>query len=614
MRLADQYADALALFDARLRDMLAPSDAADIVDWLESSVPSIPYSPNNGPFTRDSAPWMIEPLRACTDPEVRLVMLLACIQASKSQLLELLTAHIVAREPGPTLCLQDNDLNAKDWATSRLHVLWGAMPRVSAKVGADKLPPHAMQLPHMPLWCYGAFNERNLQRRSIRWLLGDEFWLWPRGHIAEALARLTAFKELGKAVLASQGGVDGDEGHELWKTTTQEEYGFACPECGGENIWGESGIRFPEDAKLEKGWDMRKLRAGVRYGCRHCAASWPDTNESRALLNSEAHRRYIVTNPNADPRKRGFRWRAEAVRSWTDLAEKIVRAKRLYEETGDDTERRIFRQKHEAEFWAEEVDAGAFESSAGDYMMAEDWHEEAAIDARGRVVPMAQGLTPLRQVLVDCQRDGYWHLCLSCSRDGRFRVRGLGKSPDKAGVERFVAAHKVDPQFVFLDAGDSDDEFWIWLAARKWRALRGDQRKSFPWKVMGRAGSLETVFRPVSPAGHYGASTVHKVPVFHFSNLVLKDMLARLRKRGAWALPADGGDELADQKDSERRVKNRRGEPEWQLVGKRANHLFDCAVMGLFAPLSLGIIGPSPEDGTEEKPEASEEYQAEPSR
>ena len=80
MRLADQYADALALFDARLRDMLAPSDAADIVDWLESSVPSIPYSPNNGPFTRDSAPWMIEPLRACTDPEVRLVMLLACIQ------------------------------------------------------------------------------------------------------------------------------------------------------------------------------------------------------------------------------------------------------------------------------------------------------------------------------------------------------------------------------------------------------------------------------------------------------------------------------------------------------------------------------------------------------
>jgi len=595
MSLFDEYGEATEAFDSRIRAMLTPADGGDIVDWLEKAVPAIPYSPNNGPFRRESAPWIIEPLRACVDPEVRLCVLLACIQASKSQLLELLTGHIVAREPGPTLCLQDNDLNAKDWATSRLHVLWGAMPEVSAKVGAEKLPPHNMQFAHMPLWCYGAFNERNLQRRSIRWLLGDEFWLWPRGHIAEAMARLTAFGDLGKAVFASQGGLDGDDGHELWKTTTQEEYGFACPHCGGVNIWSEKGLRFPPEAKGERGWDIAKLRAGVRYGCDHCEATWADSNEARALLNSDAHRRYVVTNPNADPRKRGFRWRAEAVRSWADLAERIVRAKQLYEDTGDDTARRIYRQKHEAEFWTEEADTGAFASPSGEYNMADAWEEEASIDARGRVVKAGTdagvGAVPLRVVTVDCQRDGYWALCQSWSADGRARVRGWEHCPDKRGVEAFVKRHGVDAQFVFLDAGDSDDEFWVWLASRKWRALRGDQRKSFPWKVITRGGKVETVLRPVSARSEYGGSTIHKVPVFFFSNLVLKDILARLRKRGTWSLPADGGEVLAEQMDSERRLRNKRGEPEWQQVGRRDNHLFDCAVMQLFTALSLGVVG-----------------------
>ncbi|MFI3244273.1 MAG: hypothetical protein R3Y56_08480 [Akkermansia sp.] len=45
----------------------------------------------------------------------------------------------------------------------------------------------------MTLWMAGAYNRKNLQTRSIRWLIGDETWLWPQGHMAEAEARVTAF-------------------------------------------------------------------------------------------------------------------------------------------------------------------------------------------------------------------------------------------------------------------------------------------------------------------------------------------------------------------------------------------------------------------------------------
>lgn len=607
MNLTLEYADGLAAFERAIRNQVAPADDCDIIEWLEKNVPKIPYSPNNGPFRRESAPWLIDPLRACVDPEVRMVQILACIQAGKSMLLEFLTAHILAREPGPTLALQDKDENAKDWSESRLHQLWSVMPAVVDKIGRDeKMPAYSMRFPHMTLWSLGAFNERNLQRRSIKWLLADEYWLYPKGHIAEALGRLTAYEGLSKAVLASQGGLEGDEGHDLWKTTTQKEYGFNCPSCGGENIWTESGIIFPPEARMRDGnWHIPNLRAGVKFGCKHCPTTWADTNESRALLNGDDCRTYIQTNNDADPRKQGFRWRAVAARSWADQAEKIVRARRIYDETGDDTQRRIHKQKQEADFWADAPDTGIFSAPMGSYEMADPWHDEAGVNERGRVLAMAPGLNPLRVVTVDCQRDGYWCLCRSWDKSGNSRLRGWKHARTREDVEAFVRDFGVSAKFVFLDAGDSDDEFWIWLKRTGWRALRGDQRHEFQWKVMNRnTGKLEEVRRPVSPERTYGASAVHKVPVYYFSNLILKDMLTRLRNRGQWTEATDCGEELKQQMESERRVKKKDGEWEWQQIGSRDNHLWDCSVMQLFPLYMLNVIGPDRTEETQSAPSA----------
>ena len=65
----------------------------------------------------------------------------------------------------------------------------------------------------MTLWVLGAHNKTNLQRRSIRWLIGDETWRWPVGHMAEAEARVTAFGWLGKCLFMSQGAEENDDTH-----------------------------------------------------------------------------------------------------------------------------------------------------------------------------------------------------------------------------------------------------------------------------------------------------------------------------------------------------------------------------------------------------------------
>lgn len=595
MSINAEYAVAASTFEARARAILRPDDGEDIVSWLEANVKSIPYSPTPGPFRSGSTPWIIEPLRAMADPEVRQVCLLACVQASKSQAIELLTAYILARDPGPTLALQASDAEAKDWTLGRLHPLWSKTEAVGRRAGVITDAMHTdIRMPHMQMWCRGAMNEKNLQRISIRWLLMDEPWQYPTGHIAQAKARVTAFGAFGKVIMSAQGGEDGDDWHREWKTTTQETWGFACPECDHEQVFAWESIVYPERAKLPDGTYDRRELVRLTYKCSGCGHHFPDSNESRRRMNERG--RYIVTNPNADARNRGFSWNALAVRSWYDLALKMIAAKEEFNSSGDNTARKIVMQKELAKFWVEEADESPFNFSPGGYNMSDPWPEEAGVYDKGLVGEMAPGRIPLRIVTVDCQRAGFWAMCRSWSRSGKSRLRGWAYLRTREEVEQFVDKHGVHRQFVFLDAGDSDDEFWIWLARKNWRALRGDQRKEFKWDVRDRSNRLVQVFRPISAEIRYGASGVHKVPVYFFSTLILKDMLTRLRKTSAWTEADDCGRELLEQMESEKVGKNGRGEREWQLIGRRANHLWDCATMQLFAPLYLGVIGAKRDD------------------
>ena len=98
------------------KNVLRPSDSGDVVEWLEQNVNAIPDSPMPGPFRSDRTPWIAEALRIAADPETKLLTVLASIQSGKSLFARLFTCHIVANAPGPTMVLQANDNEAKDFA------------------------------------------------------------------------------------------------------------------------------------------------------------------------------------------------------------------------------------------------------------------------------------------------------------------------------------------------------------------------------------------------------------------------------------------------------------------------------------------------------------------
>ncbi len=164
---------------------------------------------------------------------------------------ELTLCCIIANIPGPCLWLDQTDEDAKDESESRIQKLFESCEPVKKLFPRNKNKQRNTTVHFsngMTLWLLGAHNKTNLQRRSIRWLFGDETWRWPVGHMAEAEARTTAFGWLGKCVFMSQGSEDNDETHKKFETTDMREWHYKCP--GGEEFVSYSWENVEWDAVL----------------------------------------------------------------------------------------------------------------------------------------------------------------------------------------------------------------------------------------------------------------------------------------------------------------------------------------------------------------------------
>ena len=207
--------------EALWREAWTPPDRQDVWAWAEHHIESIPYSPIPGRFRVLHSPMLKEVMQEMVNPRTRLVSIIAAVQSSKSTAIEVALCYIISNLPGPTLWLDQNDDDAKDQAEGRLRKLFDSCQPVKALYPADKYKMRNTTIHFangMTLWVEGAYNKSNLQRRSIRWLIGDETWRWPQGHMAEAEARTTAFGWLGKCIFCSQGGFDGDDLVNYYKT------------------------------------------------------------------------------------------------------------------------------------------------------------------------------------------------------------------------------------------------------------------------------------------------------------------------------------------------------------------------------------------------------------
>ena len=588
------------------RGVMRPAYSGDPVEWLEANVTAIPDSPMPGPFRSERTPWIAEALRIAADPETRLLTILASIQSGKSLLARLLSCYVIANQPGPTMILQATDAEAKDFSIRYLRPVWNNCPPVKAKFKNDDMERSTTSdFDRMTIYCRGIHNETNLQRLSLRYVIADECWMAPPGHLAEASARVTAFGWMGKRIFMSQGGVDGQEFHQLHESTDMRDWNMCCPSCGHLQPWTWSQVKFPDDSKVNDEWDLIRVSQNTTYECVSCKARLPDTNATRQEANSKG--KFVSTKPSSNASYVGLHWNSMATMSWGELAVMMIKAKESIEEYGDEEPLRIFIQKRLAEKFEEQPDEIKTEAKPGDFVMGADWEHEGGF-VKGRPT-VFHAITPeqrtepdfvrMRFMGVDVQKRGFYWVIRGWSGDGRSRLVDCGYCFAWSQIKEIHTKYQVHSANVFIDSGYQPDDVLQACAANGWVATRGDQRNEFAWRVKTPAG-LKTELRPYS-APVVEAVGNKRVKRFYFSNLRLKDVLAALIKRGKHMIPKDVSDEYKEQMKSEKRTIGTNGKPFWDPIAKD-NHFWDCEVICILPALAWRLTGRA-EEAVESKPE-----------
>lgn len=561
--------------------------------WCEENVKNIPYSPILGHFKSANSPWVREVMEAMSDPDIRLVSIVAPVQSSKTIGAELCLCYIVANFPGPCLWLSQTDADAKDQAEARLHKLFSECDAVKKLFPADRHKKKTQTVffsNGMTLWVLEAHAKSNLQSRSIRWLIGDETWQWPNGHMQQAEARVTAFGWLGKCIFLSQGGMENDDTHRKFETTDMREWEFKCPKCGKYQPYKWSNIEWDKNYRDGEGrMDFAKVRSSVRLVCEFCKHEIADSDANRRLLNSSA--KFVPQNPNAPTTKAGFHWNSLASMSWGELAEMYLRAKESCRR-GDLEDLKNFYQKRLALPWGDLEEDFTLDISPSGYRMGDDWESEGAVGAKGAVLPPPhenKNRVRLRFLTVDVQMDHFYAVVRSWACDASSRLVYCAKLQTWEDVEILQNRFGVFPQLVFVDAGYSTFEVYRNCAKHNWTALMGDGRMDFPHKVNGKITQ-----RFYSTARHPLVSD-RKCRMHYWSNLGIKDTLARLRSNrnpdegSTWEVPSDVPEEYLKMLDSEQRVK-KGNSWEWRQIGKRPNHYWDCEAMQVCAAYMMKLF------------------------
>lgn len=582
------------------RATMRPAFSGDVVEWLESNVNAIPDSPMPGPFRAERTPWIAEALRIMSDPEIRMVSILASIQSGKSLLARLFSCYVIANQPGPTMVLQATDAEAKDFAIRYLRPVWNNCPPVRERFKNEDMDRSTTaDFDRMTIYCRGVHNETNLQRLSLRYVIADECWQAPQGHLAEASARVTAFGWMGKRIFMSQGGHDGQEFHQLHETTDMREWNFRCPSCNALQPWKWNQVKFPKEAKVNGTWDLTVVSNGTTYECVSCSARLPDSNATRSEANKLGC--FVKTKESTNPSYVGLHWNAMATMSWGELAVMFLKARESAREYGDEEAMRIFIQKRLAEKYEEQADEVRSENQQGDYKIGDEWAGEGGF-VNGRPVAgsnltddlkASADFVRLRFMSVDVQKNGFYWLVRAFSGEGTSRLVECGYC---FAWQQLVDAQKrnqVHPANVFVDSGYQPDEVLNACAANGWVATRGDQRNEFAWRIKTPMG-IKTELRPYSAPVIENASG-KRVKRFYFSNLRLKDVLASLIRRGKHHIPKDIAQEYKDQMRSERRVIGTNGKPFWEQVGRMDNHFWDCETILMLPAIAWKLTG-KPDD------------------
>lgn len=600
----------LNIYKKKLLNLLSPIEILDIVEWSEKYIEVIPDSPFSGKLNLHRTPFLIEPLRQTMESDTNLCVMQFPVQVGKSLILKLLALYQIHTDPSPILFLADTPANSEDFCDTSLvpmlkqnRVFDGL---ISTAPGSNMKETKIFNNGAI-LWNRGASNLKNLQRRSVKLLLADECWLYPQGHIEEAVKRITRFQgEGGRAVLVSQSGEVGEEFNNYFEQTNQQEYKWKCPQCSNYNAYNLDMVKWDKEAVTESGdIDFDAVKNSIRYICPHCNSEWLATKEQLQQFNNSSV--WEAQNDAAPQGNIGFHTTAFCFLDAYTLISEYLNAKSRAKD-GDFSHLKIFHQKRLAQAWSEQqeiIDTSTKEVEG--QVLGNKWSKTGYLTKSGGLInsshknfqqEVLKGALPLIFMAVDVQQDSFYYCIRAFSNNPQDESMLIecGQLYTWQDIFAKKAEYLIPNSNMGIDSGYRAQEVYAVSVENKCFAMKGHTQRNFKrevGKAIGRkiyeshaVAQAQTVQVQTMEKLANGANKtrVRKALLLSFSSNAAKDFIHYNRQRtqrgkAHYDVPQGTPPEYHEQMNSEKRVQEGRYFVWRPRKAKIDNHFLDCECM-----------------------------------
>jgi hypothetical protein len=571
------------------KEIFAPVSTDPIHVWARKNIVLTRAFATPGPFRVESSRYLIEPFDAIKDIKTRLVICSAAVQTGKSLLIDISIPWIIANKPGPIQFSQATDPMISDHLKNRLYPLFqNCVPLKNIIPTTDKdFTNSGIRFPSCTLYCNGE-KESAFQAKSIQYAFCDEVWLWTRGRLPEAIARVSAFdvKGTSKVVVVSQPGTTEDDFYKIYEQGTQEEWCVPCsnPECGeyffpawrGQHeedgtyfgmLWNTDDITKPSGS-----YDMPELVKTIRYECEKCGFKHIDSKQLKYTWNK--HGKYISRNAKATNKTRSFRWNSVISRDWDLLVEEFLQAKELSDK-GIHTNLKSFFQKRIAQPYDPNYYQFVGNLKTDIYDTSIDW---------------AEGI--VKFATIDVQKMSFWMIIREHSATGSSRQLYAGNVETLEDLKKILLNYKVNSNCVFVDIGNSEKQensnrhlVYEMVDENHWTGLRGDHwadnKGGYEWTIKNQMVKLfyskpQTLTNSVNRRWYYNFAPSH-----------ISDILKELRDGKSHEYKCLDNAEYKRQMFAEKKIPIRDKYNQvvwrWKNINNNPNHLWDCEKMQVVA-------------------------------
>ena len=582
-----------------MADLIVIPHRGDIVSWADGKL-RIPYSVRSPIYIASESPWLLEPMRALSDPKVRRVDVRMPAGAAKSLIGEIHIAYAISESNGLYYYVWQTDEDGKDAMEDRIYPMLEANDCTALRMPSDRHKKRVgkIAMPHMSLYSVGA-NMSAAQSKRVRFLTMEEPHLYRPGMMTAFEKRVEGCSDY-KILTLSTGSVVGDESDEKFNAGSCETWQVPCPECGEYQTMTDAKERLiaqidgdTTDEKGEHIWS--KILPTVHYKCEHCDAKWPTDSEFRKKQAQKG--RYQPTNLNAPPDHRSFHMEAVSVHYFplSKILMEKINAVSAYKR-GAIEPFKDYMQKRRAMAWDEapeqDYDQAAFDRSKGNYYKNEPMPDE-----------ITRFLTVDNQAGKASKGEGAhrWFVCRAYSAT-ECRLIDEGKIGSWEELEEKRIALGVEPARTLIDIAFDTVAVQAVCVRYGWQGLWGDTagRKAYPHHeqvlVNGQPQRLTRYF-PYSPfnIGHVGigkSGERRQARYFFWCQQPIKNRWHRLRggmTTYKWSVPQDISKEYEKQTGTEfkKQQTTRSGSKEWIWMTKANadDHMKDADQMNLVAAL-----------------------------